>query len=72
MQQQQQMLPLYLSEEEVDLVVTTGFPGLKNPLTLIKEQNGIIDFGLSKDKPEVLVGFHHTERRKVDQQNLEQ
>lgn len=46
------------------------FPTLKDGFTLIKEKNGIIDFGLTKDELEILPSTHATKGWKIDQKNL--
>ena len=51
--------------------MTSSFSGLKNGLTLIKEEDSIVDLGLSEDELEVLPSPHVTKRGKVNQQNLE-
>ena len=61
--------PLDLSEEHVH-VMTALLSALKDGLTLIKKQNGVVDFGLSEDELEVLSSRHATQRGEVDQENL--
>ena len=46
------------------------FPGLKNGLTLIKEQDGIINLGLPENELEVFTSSHSTQGREINQQNL--
>lgn len=45
-------------------------PCLKDGLTLVKEQDGIVDLGLSEYELEILSSTHATQRGEVDQQNL--
>ena len=49
--------PLYLCEQEVN-VVAAFVSTLKDGLTLVKEQDGVVDLGLSKDKLEVISSTH--------------
>lgn len=62
--------PLNLCQEHVH-IVTALLSALKDGLTFIKEQNGIVDFGLTEDELEVLSSRHATQRGEVDQENLE-
>ncbi len=61
--------PFNLGEKKIDLVPST-FSGLKNSLTLVKEQDGVIDLRFSEDELEVLASTHGPQGGKVDQQNL--
>ena len=45
--------PLNLCEQEVDLM-PSHLPRFKDSLTLIKEEDGVIDLGLAEDELEVL------------------
>ena len=46
------------------------FSCLKNGLTFIKEQYGIIDLRLSKNELEILARCYSTQWWEIDQQNL--
>ena len=52
--------PLNLCQEKVDSTASL-LSGLKDGLTLIKEQDGVIDLGLSEDELEVLPSCHATQ-----------
>ena len=45
-------------------------PRLKDGLTLVKEQNGVVDLGLPEDELEILSSTHAAQRGEVDQQHL--
>ena len=62
--------PLYLSKEEVDFMSTHFLSRLKDGLTLIKEEYGIIDLCLAEYKLEVLICTHGAKGREIDQQHL--
>ena len=62
-------VPLNLCEQHVD-VVTSLLPRLKDGLTLVKEQDGVVDLGLPEDEFEVLTSTHATQGGEVDQKNL--
>ena len=63
------LIPFNFSEEHVD-IVASFLPALKDGLALVKEQNGVVDFGLAEDELEVLAGRHAPQRWEVDQENL--
>ena len=46
------------------------FSCFKNRLTLIKEQNGIINLRLPENELEIFTSYHSTQRWEIDQQNL--
>ena len=51
-------------------MVTPCLPRLKNTLTLVKEQNGVVDLGLPEYELEILVRLHDPQRGEIDQQHL--
>ena len=50
--------------------MTPFLPRLKDGLTLIKEQDGVIDLCFPEDEFKVLSGTHAAQGGEVDQQNL--
>ena len=61
--------PLYLCQQGVH-VMAAFLPRLKDGLTLVKEQDGIVDLGLTEYELEVLPCSHAPQGREVDQKNL--
>ena len=61
--------PFNFREQKVHLM-PSRFSRLKNGLTFIKEQDSIVDLGLSEDELEVLPSTHGAQRWEINQQNL--
>ena len=61
--------PLNLCQQEVH-VMTSFLTRFKNGFTFIKEQDGVIDLGLSENELEILSSRHGAKRGEVDQENL--
>ena len=64
------MLPLDFSEQHVD-IMSSFLPRLKDGLTLVKEQNGVVDLGFPEYELEVLSSTHAAQGGEVDQQHLQ-
>ena len=50
--------------------MTSFLTRFKNGFTFIKEQDGVIDLGLSENELEILSSRHGPKRGEVDQENL--
>ena len=61
--------PLYLCQQGVH-IMAAFLSGLKDGFTLIEEQDGVIDLGLTKYELEVLPGSHASKGGEVDQKDL--
>ena len=50
--------------------MTALLSGLKDGLTLIKEEDSVVDFGLTKDELEVFSSGHTAQRWEIDEEDL--
>ena len=61
--------PLNLCQKQVD-IVTPLLSGLKDGLTLVEEEDCIVDFGLAENEFEVFSCGHTAQRWEIDEENL--